>query len=128
MTERDLLKEYIDARESLEELEEKTKKARERLDKAQQILVDDLQIRQASKTARYDGLGCVSLSKPIVGARALNEEQLFDYLKQIGRDDLLRLTCHHKTLSSFVKERLEEGRDVPEFIEFWFKPSVKLTR
>ena len=128
MTEKELLQEYVIARESFEALEEETKKAKERLDKAQAILIDDLQSRQASKTARYDGLGCLSLNKPIVGARALSEEQLFDYLTKIDRKDLLKTTCHHKTLSSFVGEMLETGKEIPGFIEYWFKSSVRLTK
>lgn len=130
MNERELVSEYKIAKEEVERLEESLKTAKDRFDKAQIRLVDELQSKQASKTARYDGLGCVTLKKPIVGARTTNEEQLFEYLKSIGRDDLFKLTCHHRSLSSFVKEMIENGKqhELPDFIEVWFKPSTMLTK
>lgn len=63
-----------------------------------------------------------------MGARAKDEEQLFKYLRSIGRDDLLKLTCHHRSLSSFAKEMLDEGKELPDFIEVWFKPVTMLTK
>lgn len=128
MNEQDLVREYVQAKEQVETLEKQFKQAKDRFEKAQTVLIDDLQMRQASKTARYDAYGSISIGKPIVGARAVNEEQLFTYLKEIGRDDLLKLTCHHRTLSSFVKEMLENGSEIPVFIEYWMKPTSRLTK
>lgn len=128
LTERELVLEYKLAKDEVEKLEDSLKTAKDRFDKAQLALVEELQSKGASQTAKYDGVGRISILKPLVGARSLNEEQLFDYLKQIGRDDLMKLTVHHKTLSSFVKERLEEGSEIPDFIEYWFKPSTRLNK
>lgn len=128
MTEKDLVAEYRAAKDEVEMLEEKLKTAKDRFDKAQLKLVDELQTKQASKTAKYEGLGCVTLKKPSVGARAKDEEKLFDYLRKIGRDDLLKLTCHHRSLSSFAKEMLDEGKELPDFIDVWFKPNTMLTK
>ena len=128
ITERELVLEYKLAKDDLERLEDESKKAKERFDQAQAKLVEELQTKGASKTAKYDGIGTISLMKPLVGARSTNEDALFEYLKQIGRDDLIKPTVHHKTLSSFVKEALEEGKDLPDFIEYWFKPSTRLTK
>lgn len=128
MNEKDLVLEYKLAKDELERLEDESKKAKERFDKAQLKLVEELQTKGASQTAKYDGIGRITIMKPLVGARSENEDVLFDYLKQIGRDDLIRPTVHHKTLSSFVKEMLEGGQEIPDFIEYWFKPSTRLTK
>lgn len=128
MNEKDLVLEYKLAKDELERLDDETKKAKERFDKAQLKLVEELQSKGASQTAKYDGIGRITIMKPLVGARSENEDVLFDYLKQIGRDDLIRPTVHHKTLSSFVKEMLEGGQEIPDFIEYWFKPSTRLTK
>lgn len=128
MTERELVLEYKKAKDEVEQLEQQLREAKDRFDKAQTKLVEELQIKGASQTAKYDGLGKITVLKPLVGARSLDEEKLFSYLKQIGRDDLMKMTVHHKTLSTFVKERLEVGDDVPDFIEYWFKPSTRLNK
>lgn len=128
MTEKELVLEYSRAKEEVESLEESLKKAKDRFDKAQAKLVEELQTKGASQTAKYDGIGLITILKPLIGARSVNEDALFDYLKQIGRDDLMKMSVHHKTLSSFVKEMLDEGRDIPDFIEYWFKPSTRITK
>lgn len=128
MTEKELVLEYKLAKDEVERLDEESKKAKDRFEKAQAKLVEELQTKGASKTAKYDGIGTITLMKPLVGARSENEDVLFEYLKKIGRDDLIKPTVHHKTLSSFVKEMLENGKEIPDFIEYWFKPSTRLTK
>ena len=128
ITEKDLVLEYKLAKDEVERLEDESKKAKHRFEVAQAKLVEDLRSKGASKTAKYDGVGTITLMKPSVGARSVNEDALFDYLKQIGRDDLIKPTVHHKTLSSFVKEMLDGGQEIPDFIEFWFKESTRLTK
>lgn len=128
MTEKELVLEYKLAKDEVERLEDESKKAKSRFEIAQAKLVEELQSKGASKTAKYDGVGTITLMKPSVGARSENEDVLFDYLKQIGRNDLIKPTVHHKTLSSFVKEMLDAGMEIPDFIEYWFKPSTRLTK
>lgn len=128
MTERELVLEYSQAKEEVEATEETLKKAKDRFDKAQAKLVEELQTKGASQTAKYDGIGRITILQPLIGARSMNEDALFDYLKQIGRDDLMKVSVHHKTLSSFVKEMLDGGQEIPDFIEYWFKASTRLTK
>ncbi len=131
MTERELVLEYKLAKDDVERLEELSKTAKDRFDKAQLALVEELQMKGASQTAKYDGVGRISILKPLVGARSLDEEKLFEFLKENGRDDLIKLTVHHKTLGSFVKEQLDAGDagiKLPDFIEYWFKLSTRLTK
>lgn len=128
MTERELVLKYSKAKEEVEGLENNLKTAKDRFDKAQSKLVEELQSKGASQTAKYDGIGRITILKPLVGARSENEEVLFEYLKKIGRDDLMKMSVHHKTLSSFVKEMLDAGHEIPDFIEYWFKSSTRLTK
>ena len=130
MTELELVQEYRRTKELVDELTDQLKEATEQFDKAKLALVDDLKLRGASQTAKYDGIGRVSLLKPTVGARSKDEAALFDYLKSIGRDDLIKQTVHHRTLSSFVGEVIDSGKqhELPEFIEVWFKDVTRLNK
>jgi butyrate kinase len=128
MTERELVLEYKTAKDEVDELDEKLKTAKDRFKKAQEMLIEELQSKGASQTAKYDGVGRITILKPLVGARSLDEEKLFAYLKDIGRDDLMKLTVHHRTLSAFVKERLDQGSDIPDFVEYWYTPSTRLNK
>lgn len=131
MTERELVFEYRSAKDEVDTLEDKIKIAKDRFDKAQTALVEELQTKGASQTAKYDGLGRITILKPLVGARSLDEDKLFEFLRGNGREDLIKLTVHHKTLSSFVKEQLDAGDDgikLPDFIEYWFKTSTRLNK
>jgi hypothetical protein len=41
---------------------------------------------------------------------------MFDYLQKGGNEYLIRPTVNAKTLTAWVKEQLEEGVNLPEFI------------
>jgi len=128
MTERELVLEYKLAKDEVEELDEKLKTAKDRFDKAQAKLIEELQSKGASQTAKYDGVGRITILKPLVWARSLDEEKLFNYLKEVGRDDLMKTTVHNATLRSYVRECIEVGKELPDFIEHGFKPSTRLNK
>jgi len=56
------------------------------------------------------------------------EDELFTYLKELGRSDLIKDKIHWKTLTTFAKERLEKGKELPEFIKLSFKRVAKLIK
>lgn len=130
MKERQLVADYRKAKEHLELLEKEKSEAQKAFDKVQNELVEYLESIGATATARYEGLGRVSLTKPTLYASVLkeNQEQLFSFLESIGRSDLVKPMVHHKTLASFVEESLNEGSDLPEFIKYSFKSTARLTQ
>jgi len=128
MNERELVIEYKAARDALRKAEDAKKECQRRFDEIQSKLVEDLEARDASSTAKYD-VGRVSLEKPRLFASVLkeNQETLFSFLRKIGRDDLIKPGVHPSTLSSWVSEMTESGEALPEFINVAFKRTTRIT-
>ena len=120
--------EYKEAKSRLEAAEEAKKAATQDFEIIQSKLIEDLEARGASSTAKYD-VGRVSLEKPRLYASVLKENQdlLFSYLKDTGREDLIKPSVHHSTLSSYVSEKYEVGESLPEFINVSFKRTTRIT-
>lgn len=127
LTERDLVIAYRDAKLKKEKLVGELDKASIECDRAEIALMELLQANNATSTAKYDGIGYVSLAKPQLYASCKkdNEESLFVFLSSQGRDDLIRRAVNSRSLSGFVKELLEQGSKVPEFISYYLKPSAR---
>lgn len=129
MTERELVQKYKEAKIRLEQLKIDKAQAEKDFTRIQEQLVEDLKARDAKSTANYEGIGRISLEKPRLFANVLKENQdfLFDYLKSIERDDLIKPNVHPSTLSSFVGEMVLEGKEVPDFITVSYKTTTRIT-
>jgi len=127
-TERDLVQELKSSREEIEKLDEKLKTAKERELKAEAALIELMEANSAEATGHYEGLGHFKLMKPRLYASVTkeNQEKLFGFLQEIGRDDLIKTTVMPQTLSTFVKERIENGEGIPPFVSYYLKPSLRL--
>jgi len=127
-TERDLVQELKSAKEKVDELDLKLKSAKDEEMKAEAALIELMEANSAEATAHYEGVGHFKLMKPRLYANVTkdNQEKLFGYLNEIGRDDLIKTTVMPQTLSTFVKERIEEGQEIPEFIGYYLKPTLRL--
>jgi len=125
--ERELVVRLREERSRYEKLNTELKSCRAEIDGIEAKLIEMLTAQGKTATAKYEGLGFVGLEKPELYAncRKENEDTLFSYLAEIGRSDLVRSSVHPRTLSSFVKECLEQGKGLPEFISYYLKPSVK---
>lgn len=142
-TERDLLLDLKSADKVLAMAAEAQKTAQAAYDRAENALIEYMQAKQLKTTGKYAGLGSATLVKPRLYANYLkeNEEQVFKFLKDVGRGDLIKETVNKNSLSGFVKEMLEnpdpenpvsipdvqmaEAGTVP-LISFHLQPSIKL--
>ena len=90
-------------------------------------LMELLKTESKERTAVYEGLGSVSLTKPQVYASCKKEDYdiLFTFLREIDRDDIIKETVNARTLSTFVKEQLEDGTIMPECISYYLKTGMK---
>lgn len=54
----------------------------------------------------------------------------FNWLKEIGEDGLIKtkLSVHHQTRTAFLKEMLDKGQSLPEFIKSTFWNHVKYNK
>lgn len=127
-TERDLVLRFKSAKEKRDALKEELKQAQEEYEKTEFVLIEFLESISAISTAKYEGIGYVQIQKPRLYAscREENIKALFDFLKEQGREDLIKTTVLPQSLSSFASECIESGLEIPECITYYLKPSVRL--
>jgi hypothetical protein len=127
-TEFDLVLKFREAKLKKDAAEKAAEEANMEFDKTENDLIDLLTAKNATKTATYDGVGSVTLVKPRVYASVLkeNQDKLFAFLRgDAGRADLIKEVVNSQSLSGFVKEELESGKGVPEFINYFLKSSAR---
>jgi hypothetical protein len=127
MTELALVEQFRAAKRKKEEADEALGAASKEFDTVERELMEMLEAKGATTTAKYQGVGYVTLTKPRVYASYLKENQgrLFDFLKGRGREDLIKEVVAPQSLSGFVKELLEEGQSVPECIGYYLKAGAR---
>ena len=128
MTERGMVERLRSAKEKRDSLRLSLTEAQKELDLAEAELLEHLENHDKERTAKYEDLGYVSRVKPKVYAsyQKEQEQEVFRYLCSIGRDDIIKPTVHGSSLSALVREFLEEGKEVPRFINYYMKPAARL--
>lgn len=129
-TERDLVAELKAAREQVEIISEQLEQAKKLETKAESALIELLEANGATSTADYDGLGRFTRTKDRLYANVTkeNQDKLFSFLAEIGRTDLIKESVAPQTLSTFVRERIENGDKLPDFIGYYFKASLRFVK
>ena len=127
MGERELVEKFRDAKNRLKELKLLAEEAQQELDTTENEILELLETDEKDATAVYEGIGCVKSQKPKLYASTLaeNREELATWLTTIGRRDMVVSYVFPKTLSGFVKERVESGEEIPECIQYYLKPTLK---
>lgn len=126
--ERDLVVQFKLAKEIRDSLKEGLKQAQDKLDEAESCLIEFLEAHSAVSTAKYEGLGYAQIQKPRLYAncRQENIDELISFLKSQNREDLVKTTVMPQSLSSYVSECIEQGIELPGFVTYYLKPSVRL--
>ena len=129
LTERDLVIRFRDAKTKRDEARDVLEKANKEYETAESQLAEALAAQGKKTTAKYEGIGHVTLVKPRLYASCQkeNEDQLFAFLREAERGDLIKEAVHSGSLSSFVGQMIEEGQAVPEYINYYLKTSLRLT-
>ena len=127
-TERDLVAQFRRAKEKRDSLKDDLKDAQAEYDMTESRLIELLESNSAISTAKYEGLGYAQIQKPRLYASCKEEnmERLFDFLREKAREDLIKTTVMPQTLSSFVKECIETGIEIPDYVSYYLKPSIRL--
>jgi len=135
MIEKTLLQEFIQHSTEVDRMEKVLEEEKKKKIDAETRLREYLESQGASSTARYDDLGRYQLNKPMICAsikgdstteKELNKFTLLDYFREHDLSALITTTVPAKTLSSWVKERLEEGLELPDCIEWYAKPQGRV--
>lgn len=127
-TERDLVLRFKRAKERRDDLKECLQNAQEEYEQAESRLIEFLEAHSAVSTARYEGLGYAQMQKPRLYAscRQENMDRLLSFLKEQQREDLIKTTVMPQSLSSFTSECIEQGVELPEFVTYYLKLSIRL--
>lgn len=133
MNERDQLLQYVDARKTVGQIEDNLKTAKAKLYAIEKDLIEGLIDREATATAKYPGLGSATLLRPKLRASYLKENEglIFDFIRQEEYGDIIQPTVHHATFSKFVKEILDEGKEIPiqngePIVKYYLDQKVRL--
>ena len=123
--EKELLAKVIELRQIETTLKESLRDAQDDLSNAETSLIEYMQDKDL-KSFNIDDLGSVVLNKPRLYANVRKEfeEQLFAFLDEHGRGDLVKQTVNRQSLSQFVGQLVEEGKAIPEFIGIFMKPTL----
>ena len=127
-SEKELVTSFRVQYELVDTIEKELESSKQALEKTKQALLDLFEAEGKERTATYEGVGFITRSKPRLYANC-NEEnkpQLFDILRQDGRQDLIKEVVNPSSLSSYVAELIDKGKPVPGCIGYVLKPAVRL--
>lgn len=127
MTEKDQLIKLREAKFRLEKSKLEQTEAQKEYDKQEAIIVEMLTEKDAQTTAKYDGIGSVTLLAPLVRAQTNkeHEEELFEFVKKKGEGAIIKLNIHPQSLNGFVGRCLDRGDKLPEFLSYYLQPSIR---
>lgn len=127
VTELDLVKRFQAAKLRRDEAEQEFEDADDEYGMIESELIELLEAKDANQTAKYDGIGHVTLLKPKLYAsvKVENAPLLLTFLREIGRAELIKEGVNSATLSSFIAERIDKGEPVPEFVSYYLKSSAR---
>lgn len=128
--ERELLEAYVVARTKREMLEAQSTSAYKEMETAKNKLVDYLQDMNKKSTGSYADLGSVLITEPMPSVKVPEEkkaEQMI-YVRNIGAGACIKEQIHHATFSSLIRERLDKGESIPEFVEITYISQVKYSK
>lgn len=79
-------------------------------------------------SARFQGIGHVTALDPVVSNAYVMDGQdqiLFEYLRTVHRDDLIKTGIHHTALAAYVNQCLKSGENVPPGVGFVMKQKLR---
>ena len=128
MTEKELIIDYKQRKSVVQTLQDELFIAKKRRDETEAQLLELLDREDKTRSASYEGIGYVTAVKPrlFASCKEENVDNLFTFLKGLGREDLIKEKVHPGSLSTLIGERVEQGLDVPEFINYYLKQSIRV--
>lgn len=113
----------------LDNLNEQVKAKEERIYNAKKALYDLLASAGKTDFKCPNGLWPhVRLNKKVFKAKGVSDDQLFEWLRQHDRGDIIKPAVHWGTLSSTMKEYEDAGNEIPsELFNVVEEPVVTMT-
>lgn len=129
-TERDLVVSIFELRRKKSSLQDELTAANKEHDTLEAELVDMLVEEGKERTSTYETIGGFTVMKPRPYATVPEEkrEEAFKYLRSKKRGDLIVQTIMPGSISTYVKELLSEGKEVPGCISYYLKTSLQYVK
>lgn len=129
-TERDLVISLFEIRQKKSSLDEQISAVNKEHDILEGELVDLLIEEGKERTGSYEKIGAFTVMKPRAYATVPEEkrEEAFKYLRSKKRGDLIVQRIMPGSISTYVKELLAEGKEVPECISYYLKTSLQYVK
>ncbi len=126
--EKTLVSNYKKAKEKLTVKNKEAQEAKTDALKIEDELINLMVDKDIIRTAKYAGIGFVTLNKPKVRASCLeaNKSKLFDFLRNEDRDDMIKESV--TGLDKFITGILAEGKNPPEFVNYYLQNNLTLTK
>ncbi len=130
--ERELLEAVFEARDQVAGISNQLGAATEGLKNAETSLIEHMNDVGKPSFKQETSIGIVGVSKFEIMRASVpkeNKEELLLWVdEECGRSDLIKTvkSIHHKTLESFVTERIDGGNPVPSYVKTYFQPMLKI--
>lgn len=129
MDEKELVENYINARQNKEAIDQQLDLAKEALSLAQEKIIAYLADRGQNRSGSYEGLGSITLkSFNTYKVDEQNQDKLVSFIKENGLDGIIKQSIHHKTLDRVLNELIEEGKAIPDFVNSYNITTVQLNK
>jgi hypothetical protein len=116
-------------RDEIEALEATLSQKKESKKQLEEREIPELMERAEIEKITFQGIGTIYLkTEPKASVLKENEPVFFQWLKDNGHGDIVKETVHHRTLSSWAKEVLEQGLPVPEIVQVFHQTKAVLRK
>lgn len=128
MMELDLIESLVKLKAKKAALEAEAKEIESQADEVGRTLYEILNAQNKQSSATYESVGYAQICKPQIRASCPEEEKenLFSFLKKVKRSDLIKTSVDARSLSGFVGELIEEGKEIPPFIPYYLQPVMRV--
>lgn len=124
----ELVRDYVRKRIRKDELSASKSEAELELTSAKKTL-SDYMLDIGVKSVKFDDLGHIMLKAPTPRPNYKKEDEaaVFDFVATNNGSAIIKTSIHPSSFSSFIKEKIEEGIDIPEIIDVYMDPNISWT-
>ena len=123
------LVEQMDAlRKQKKELQEQIKDINASLENLELMLLTRMKEAGLQNFKTDKGLQAIIKKDLFVHVDKTKEGELFEWLQETGRGDVIKPTVHHQTLKAIIREALENAIPIPECVNIFEKERITLRR
>ena len=127
--ERQLVERFAELRKDVDQMTTLLTDKKRDLEKVESQLMDLLDDEGKKASARFKGIGSVTCVEPTpyASVKEGQEQILFEHLRKVGREDLIKTSVNAMSLTALVRECLKEGVEIPPGTTYYLKRRLLFT-